>query len=138
MKDSAGGKDEVRKLLANAGPVTRRRLFRLVRQLWQQPVAEWEASVHSGVVFLLYKNKGSRTDLDNYRGICLLSFLSRLVARIMACRLRDYAETLDIFLPEAWGFRPYRCTCDEIFLVRRLIDLAVAPGGDYAGDGLGI
>ncbi len=139
MRDSAGGYDEVRQIMvAAAGPRTRGRVYALVRQLWRQDPENWDSAVHRGVVFLLYKQKGRRDDLNNWRGICLLSFISRLVARIMACRLRDYAEKLDIFLEEAWGFRPYRCTCDEIFVVRRLIDAAVSPGPKYEGEPLGI
>ena len=102
MKDSAGGKDEVRKILiASAGPITAKRLFILVQQLWNAPTEEWEEAVHAAVIFLLHK-KGSKTELDNYRGICLLAFISRLIARITAKRIYDYSKHQDHFLEVSW------------------------------------
>ena len=138
MKDSASGKDEVRKILiASAGPITAKRLFTLVQQLWNTPTEEWEEAVHSAVIFLLHK-KGSKTQLDNYRGICLLAFISRLIARITAKRIYDFSEHQDLFLDVSWGFREYRSTAEEISFCRRLIDLAIKAVPADEGDRLSL
>jgi hypothetical protein len=121
MRDSAGGGDEVRLcMIMGAGPVMHERLCTLIKRLWSMPLEAWEDATKEGVVLLLFKNKGSRGDLDNYRGICLLSLISRIIARIFASRLSTYVEEKDILLMETWGFRPYHATTDEIFLVRRV------------------
>ena len=40
------------------------------------------------MVLLLWKKKGDDKDLDNYRGICLLTIITTLVSRILARRLQ--------------------------------------------------
>ena len=62
----------------------------------------WEPSVHAAVVLALFK-KGDRAKLDNYRGICLLSVASRVVARVISCRLRDHTEAVGTFRCDQWG-----------------------------------
>ena len=39
------------------------------------------------------KNKGKKSDLNNYRGISLLSIMSRLIAKVIANRVSKWAET---------------------------------------------
>ena len=41
---------------------------------------EWENTIKEGMVIPLYKNKGKRDQMNNYRGICLLSMASRTLA----------------------------------------------------------
>ena len=66
----------------------------------------------------LYKNKGSKADCGNYRGISLLSIAGKIFARIILNRLIAVSEAN---LPEAQcGFRPGRSTVDMIFTVRQV------------------
>ena len=103
MRESAGGPDEVTiNMLRYSGPTLQQRFFDLVRRLWQSP-GSWEPSVHAAVVLALFK-KGDRAKLDNYRGICLLSVASRVVARVISCRLRDHTEAVGTFRCDQWGF----------------------------------
>ncbi len=70
------------------------------------------------LIVSLYKNKGSRSDCGNYRGISLLSIAGKIFARVLLNRLITTAEGN---LPEAQcGFRPGRSTVDMVFVVRQL------------------
>ena len=69
-------------------------------------------------IITLYKNKGDRTDCNNYRGISLLSIVGKIFARVILSRLQ-FLGTL--VYPEAQcGFRPQRSTIDMIFATRQI------------------
>jgi len=126
MRESAGGQDEVTILmLRSGGPKLLREVCLLVRKLWRQAVdgEAWPEEVHYAVVRLLWKGKGSRADLDKYRGICLLTVISRIVARVVALRLAPYAEENNLLENEQWGFRRGRSTRDPILVDRILCEL---------------
>ena len=94
MKDSAAGEDEITAgMLRWIGPEAKKMVFSVLSQMWVSPAEDWErqigASLSTGVVFLLWKGKGSVKDLDKYRGIVLLSILSRWIARILAKRMSN-------------------------------------------------
>ncbi|XP_053374907.1 uncharacterized protein LOC128547166 [Mercenaria mercenaria] len=65
-----------------------------------------------------YKNKGDRSDCNNYRGISLLSIVEKLSARIILTRLQQLAER--IYRESQCGFCAKRCTVDIIFSLRQL------------------
>ena len=70
------------------------------------------------LIVSLYKNKGSKADCENYRGISLLSIAGKIFARVILNRLITVSENN---LPEAQcGFRPGRSTVDMIFAMRQL------------------
>ena len=123
MRESARGPDEVTiNMLRYSGPTLQERFFHLVRRLWQS-LGNWKPSVHAAEVLALFK-KGHRSKLDNYRGICLLSVASRVVARVISCRLREHTEAVGTFRCDQWGFRPGRSTRDAILFARLLIETA--------------
>lgn len=69
-------------------------------------------------IITLYKNKGDRSDCNNYHGISLLSIVGKTFARVMLNRLQTLAERV---YPEAQcGFRAERSTIDMIFSLRQL------------------
>ena len=69
-------------------------------------------------IVTLYKNKGDRSDCNNYRGISLLSVVGKVFARVALTKLQILAERT---LPESQcGFRTGRSTIDMIFSVRQL------------------
>lgn len=128
MRASAGGHDEVRiELIRLGAPPVRDKLRVLIRRLWTSPAEEWEASVSVAVGIVLYKQKGSARDLDNYRLISLLTLVSRTMARSVSQRLSRYGEDQELFLAKQWGFRTHRGTLGAIFSagcekdVRRLV-----------------
>ena len=69
-------------------------------------------------IVTLYKNKGSRSDCNNYRGISLLSVVGKLIARVILVRLQLLAER--IYPESQCGFRAERSTIDMVFSVRQL------------------
>ena len=64
------------------------------------------------MVIPLYKNKGKRDQKNNYTGICLLSMASRILARVMASRIRDWSEEINLLDENQQGFRAGRSTAD--------------------------
>ena len=56
--------------------------------------------------------KGDINDPNNYRGVCLLAMGSRILARIMADRLRIWSEKLQLLDDCQAGFRSGRSTAD--------------------------
>ena len=79
--------------------------------MWVTSPEDWESMIHEAEVIALFK-KGDRNLLDNYRGICLLQVISRLIARIMAQRLSKHLEAMGILATEQWGFRAFRSAGD--------------------------
>ena len=69
-------------------------------------------------IITLYKNKGDRSDCNNYRGISLLSITGKLFARVVLKRLQVLAER--VYPESQCGFRSNRSTVDMIFSIRQL------------------
>ena len=69
-------------------------------------------------IITLYKNKGERSDCNNYRGISLLSIVGKVYARVILGRLQMLADR--IYPESQCGFRAKRSTVDMIFSIRQL------------------
>ena len=69
-------------------------------------------------IITLYKNKGERSDCNNYRGISLLSIAGKIFARIILKRLQTLAER--VYPESQCGFRGNRSTIDMIFSLRQI------------------
>ena len=69
-------------------------------------------------IITLYKNKGDRSDCNNYRGISLLSIVGKVFAGVVLVRLHVLAEC--IYPESQCGFRSKRSTVDMIFSIRQL------------------
>ena len=70
-----------------------------------------------GITIPLQK-KGDKKDMNNFRGICLLPIMSRILIRILATRLRNRAETTGALDENQAGSRGGRSTADatQIFV----------------------
>ena len=68
-----------------------------------------------GEVIPLHK-KGDKNNVDNYRGITLLSTLGKLFTRILNNRLTTWAESYSVYIEAQSGFREQMCTTDNIFV----------------------
>ena len=80
----------------------------IIQSIWDQE--KMPEDFRDALIVALYKNKGSKVDCGNYRGISLLSIAGKIFARIVLNRL-----------PEAQcGFRPGRSNLDMIFTVRQV------------------
>ena len=69
-------------------------------------------------IITLYKNKGTRSDCNNHRGISLLGVAGKAFARVVLPRLQKLAER--VYPESQCGFRSKRSTTDMIFSVRQL------------------
>ena len=73
-----------------------------------------------GVIKPLYKNKGDINNVNNYRGITLLSCIGKLFTSILNSRLYTYLTNEKILGNEQAGFRPKHSTLDHIFALHIL------------------
>ena len=91
-------------------------LYELLLLCWNE--GEVPQSMRDAKIITLYKNKGDRSDCNNYRGISLMSIVGKVFARILLPRLQTLANRV---YPEAQcGFRAGRSTTDMVFSVRQL------------------
>ena len=72
-----------------------------------------------GLVIPLFK-KGDKDDENNYRGVCLLAMASRILARVLANRLRYWAEAMNLMDDNQSGFRKGRSTADVTQVMYRI------------------
>ena len=112
--NKAPGKDGIPEEIIKAGKQSclLSHLHELLLQCWE------EGNVPQGMgdanIVTLYKNKGERSDCNNYRGISLLSIVGKAFARVALKKLQSlYPE------PQC-GFRAKRSTADMIFSLRQL------------------
>ena len=127
-KVSAPGDDEITVDMIETAPIPIQEcILRLLVKMWQEADNEgeqehWSPAVHTAVVLMLYKRKGDFRSLDNYRGICLLSMISRVLAAISRCS--KHFENRGIMVNERWGFRRERSTRDVIWVARVVAELS--------------
>ena len=120
MKDSSPGEDQVRiSYLLKAGEEIRVAVVKMVQYLFVNNADKWEDTLKTGVVIPLHK-KGDRDNPNNYRGICLLSMGSRILARILADRVRIWSEEMNLLDDEQAGFRKNRSTADATQVMVRI------------------
>ena len=99
-----------------AGPRAMEVFLDIIQSIWDQEKKPQD--IRTALIVVLYKNKGSKADCGNYRGISLLSIAGKIFARIILNRLIAVSAAN---LPEAQcGFRPGRSTVDMIFTVRQV------------------
>ena len=91
------------------------KLFNKIFQTGHYPFA-WTRSV---IVPLL--KKGDATNLENYRGISLLSVVSKVFTSILNQRLYEWAEKEEKISEEQAGFRKHYSTVDHIFTLVSMI-----------------
>ena len=112
MSDSAPGEDGVRLIyILKGGPALIDTVVEMIRFMFENPAEKWEESLKVGLVIPLHK-KGNRNVEHNYRGVCLLAMGSRILARILASRLRIWSEKVGLLDDDQAGFRAKRSTAD--------------------------
>ena len=67
-----------------------------------------------GIIILIYK-KGATDDVNNYRGITLLSCLSKLFTTILNNRITKFCEDHSVISDAQFGFKKGLSTSDAIF-----------------------
>lgn len=73
-----------------------------------------------GINKVLYKNKGDIDDINNYKGITLLSCLGKLFTSVINERLYNYLTHANLLGNEQTGFRAKHSTLDHIFVLQVL------------------
>ena len=84
---------------------------------------EFPESWSTGIIIPIFKNNGETNDPNCYRGITLLSCLSKLFTSVINNRLNNFIEENKILNENQAGFRKGYSTIDNIFLVSSLINL---------------
>ena len=98
------------------------KLFNLVFNQGYFPVC-WS----EGYIVPIYK-KGSLNNVENYRGITLLSVLGKLFTRVLNNRLTEWAENYYVYIEAQAGFRSHMGTVDNIFVLHGLITHLINEG----------
>ena len=120
MRDSAPGEDGVRLCyLLEGGEAVMQMVFNMIQYMFENGADSWESTLKTGLVIPLHK-KGNINDPHKFRGVCLLAMGSRILARIMADRVRIWAEALGLLDEEQAGFRKGRSTADVTQIMVRI------------------
>ena len=80
------------------------------------------AELGASVMLPIYKGKGSREDLNNFRGISILPILTKLYASLLERRLAGALEGAGLRADTQFGFRKKRGTQDAAFVLQALLD----------------
>ena len=70
----------------------------------------------------LYK-KGDKKCVDNYRGITLLSCLSKLFTSVLNGRIEKFCEKKKSILDAQFGFRKCQSTVDAMFALQSIVQM---------------
>ena len=96
-----GGDGILAEVLQCANSTLLHHLYELLCQCWEEGYVPQD--MRDANIVTLCKNKGDRSDCNNYRGISLLSVVGKVFARVALQRLQQVAEWVD---PESQcGFR---------------------------------
>ena len=71
------------------------------------------------LITMIYKNKGSRLNLEKYRGIFLTVIVSKVFERMLQARMKPNLDKVSLF---QGGSRTKRGAADDLFLLRSSID----------------
>ncbi|KAK6737021.1 hypothetical protein RB195_019611 [Necator americanus] len=121
MKNGKSGGDDgisAEMMLKYLPPSGIREMTKIIRSIWinERIPDSWR---HANTISL--HKKLSVTDPRNYRGISLLRVMYKVLERIILDRLIKHRE--ETTRDEQAGFRPGRSTIDQVFIVRRVIEI---------------
>ena len=114
-------------IFKSAGLVTLEALHSFLTSIWEEEAVPKE--LRNATVVSLFKNRSSKTDCGNYRGISLLSIAGKSLARVILNRL--ITNISEENLPDAQsGFRPNRITTDTILSVCQVQEKCIEQNMD--------
>ena len=79
------------------------------------------------LISLIHK-KGSKSDLNNYRGICVSSALLKILCTLLNNRLQEHCSDNEILNKNQIGFKKYCRTSDHILTLKNLVKKYVTLG----------
>ena len=104
-------------------------ILKLYNECWEDPLKipkEWA----DAEVISIYKNKGSKKDPENYRGIFLLDTIGKVYASIVTKKIM---EDVDEQIHDGqFGFRKERSTAEAIMIVRHVIQQTIDQKAEMA------
>ena len=81
----------------------------------------------TGLIIPIFK-AGDEHDVNNYRGISLLSCVGKLFTCIINNRLNKWAESQNVFDQSQYGFRDKKSTVDAMFILQSVVDTFLENG----------
>ena len=90
-------------------------------------IGYFPTSWSEGYIIPLHK-KDDINDVENYRGITLLSCLGKLFSRVLNNRLSSWAEKYNVLIEAQAGFRANMSTVDNIFALQGLTSHVLNQG----------
>jgi len=79
---------------------------------------EWAQSV----VLPIFKNKGSKHDCSNYRGISLLPCVGKVLTKVLDARFMEWSKENELLPNSQAGFRKNFSTIDQVFILNTIIE----------------
>ena len=98
-------------------------LMLLISTIWTSCILPSSWLISS--ITCLFKNKGSRSEAANYRGLSIMATCSKIIISIVISRIRDTYER--IISNSQFGFRCNRSTTDAIYILQNSINLSSDP-----------
>ena len=91
-------------------------LHEVLYQCWREGAVLQD--MRDAKIITLYKNKGERSNCNNYRGISLLSIIGKVYAWVLLICLQRLAE--HVYPESQCGFQAERSTVDMVFSLHQL------------------
>ena len=115
---AAGDDGCINEVLKAGGESMKESLLTMFQKVWKEEVvpSDWAR----GIIVPLYKD-GDKKNVDNYRGITLLSVVGKLYTSILNNRISQWLEKKKKLVEEQGGFRTKRCTSEQIFILKETI-----------------
>ena len=85
------------------------------------------SSWKTGILHILHKS-GTKTDPNNFRGICISSCLGKLFNKLLRDRLETYCDKNKLISDSQLGGRAGARTADHLLVIKFLIDKYVKVG----------
>ena len=85
----------------------------------------------TGIIKPVFKNKGNKSNPENYRGIRILSCLGKIFTAILNNRIVTHIENSCILGEEQAGFRAGYSVSDHTFVLKSIIDLYLYKHKSY-------
>ena len=106
-------------VLRQAGKEKMNCTLEIVQRMHRSDADSWEREIKTRLMVPLHK-KGDRKEISNYRGVCLLSMVSRILARIMAKRWRSWIDDIGYIGDTQCGFRTGISSADAAQIIIRV------------------
>ena len=119
-RESASGLDGIRiGYIRKACEGIQGEVIEIVQRLFEVRANEWDELVKVGDMVPLHK-KGVRDQVNNFRGMCLLSMCSRVLGRVIAKRVGRWAEHLKLLDENQAGIRKGRSTTNVVQVMQQI------------------